>query len=441
MASYYVYSGAAGAGTGADWANAFTTLTAALSGKAAGDFFYIAHDHNEATAGNVTLTSPGTAATPCYFLAVNRSGTVPPVAADLDSKSALITTTGNTSISIAGSVISYGVIYHAGVSGATTAGCAMNVGGTAASYQLFLSGSMRMGSGTGGGFLNIGANAAQSYVEFYDTTVQFNVTSQTITNANNFRWVNTPSAVSGAALPTTLFTQVNARGGRSVCRGVDFSALGSGKTIVGATAGGIAVRYEFDDCKFEADCTRATTPVMGSGNVVFSRCGETGNSNSEAMDNLGTLTTELTVVRTGGATDGTTPIAWKIVTTATCEPCLPFESQPIAIWNSTTGSAVNVAVQGIWGGGAVPDDDEIWLEVEYLGDASSPLASFANDGLATVLTAPASQSAASETWGGSTTDFKLDVSVTPQQAGLIIARVKCGVASSTFYVDPKITLS
>ena len=56
MAIYYVYSGAAGAGTGADWANAYTTLTTAVSGKAAGDVFYIAHDHAESTAGRVTIT-------------------------------------------------------------------------------------------------------------------------------------------------------------------------------------------------------------------------------------------------------------------------------------------------------------------------------------------------------------------------------------------------
>jgi hypothetical protein len=39
MASYYVWSGATGTGTGASWANAYTTLTLAFSGKLAGDIF------------------------------------------------------------------------------------------------------------------------------------------------------------------------------------------------------------------------------------------------------------------------------------------------------------------------------------------------------------------------------------------------------------------
>jgi hypothetical protein len=62
MANVYVYSGAAGAGTGADWTNAYTTLTAALAAKAAGDDFWVAHDHAETQASALTLTSPGTPA-------------------------------------------------------------------------------------------------------------------------------------------------------------------------------------------------------------------------------------------------------------------------------------------------------------------------------------------------------------------------------------------
>ena len=45
-------------------------------------------------------------------------------------------------------------------------------------------------------------------------------------------------------------------------------------------------------------------------------------------------------------------------------------------------------------GAAVPCqlDNEIWLDVEYLGDASSPQASFVNDGTADLLATAANQS-------------------------------------------------
>jgi hypothetical protein len=89
----------------------------------------------------------------------------------------------------------------------------------------------------------------------------------------------------------------------------------------------------------------------------------------------------------------------------------------------------------------VPNDDDVWLDVEYLSDASSPQASFVNDGKADLLATAAGQTASSATWGGSTTKFKLNTSFTPQQKGWIYCRVKCAKASSTFYVDPLVTLT
>ena len=129
------------------------------------------------------------------------------------------------------------------------------------------------------------------------------------------------------------------------------------------------------------------------------------------------------------------------ITTANCTYSMPFECPPIAIWNDTTGSSITATVEGIWGGGAVPNDDDVWLDVEYLGDASSPQGSFVNDGKADLLATAAGQTSSSATWGGSTTKFKLDVSFTPQQKGWIYARVKCAKASSTFYIDPLVTLT
>ena len=93
-----------------------------------------------------------------------------------------------------------------------------------------------------------------------------------------------------------------------------------------------------------------------------------------------------------------TPYSWKIVTTANTSFAMPFECPPVAIWNDTVGLAKTATVEGI--GTAVPNDDEMWVEVEYLGDASSPQASFVNDGKANLLATAAAQTASSATWGG-----------------------------------------
>jgi hypothetical protein len=82
-------------------------------------------------------------------------------------------------------------------------------------------------------------------------------------------------------------------------------------------------------------------------------------------------------VRTGGASDGLTTISWSIATTANSTFVDPFESMPIPVWNTTTGSNQTVTLYGIFYSttGTLPANDQIWHDVEYLGSASSPLAS------------------------------------------------------------------
>ncbi len=159
----------------------------------------------------------------------------------------------------------------------------------------------------------------------------------------------------------------------------------------------------------------------------------------------GSQVVETTIVRTGGATDGTTPLATKIVTTANANFTFPYESIPLAIWNDTVSTNRVVTVYGIWGGGAVPNNDEIWIEVSYMGSSGSPIATINTaNAKADYLTAAAGQASDSSTWGGSTTKFKMSVTLSSPQPALkgdIYVTVKAAKASSTFYIDPLIVLS
>jgi hypothetical protein len=110
------------------------------------------------------------------------------------------------------------------------------------------------------------------------------------------------------------------------------------------------------------------------------------------------MTGEQRMAPRAGASDGTTTLSWKIVTTANCSFSMPFETGPIAIWNDTVGSPITATVEAIWGGGSLPLDSECWLEVEYLGTAGSPRATLVNDGTANLLATPAAQTASSATW-------------------------------------------
>ncbi|MBM2715484.1 hypothetical protein JQK88_30620 [Mesorhizobium caraganae] len=438
MTAYYVRSGAAGAGTGADWTNAYTTLAAALSGKAAGDIFYVSEDHSETTAG-LTLTFPGTAANPSKTICVNHSGSVPPVAADLRATAAVNSSGASTmSLASSGAYID-GVIFTTGTGSSSTA--TLNVGNGNNQIIAMKNCSLRIASTGASSRIRVGS-LDSCYTALENTTLSFAATGQAVNTVGRITWSNTPSALLGT-IPTTLFVNGgNADAQVIEVRGVDLSAAGSGKTIVGAGTGPTAI-YSFTDCKLNASVTLAATPSnQGAAEIDYVRSGASGvNYNQGRIRYSGTLTEETTIVHTGGASDGTTPLAWKIVTTANAFWTLPFETPPIAIWNDITGSAVTAAIEGIWGGGAVPNNDEIWVEAEYLGDASSPLASFVNDSKANVIAAGAGQDAGSGTWGGSSTSFKLVVTFTPQQKGWVLLRVKAAKASSTFYIDPKVTLT
>jgi hypothetical protein len=432
MTAYYVRSAAAGAGTGADWANAYTTLAAAYSGKAAGDVFYVSEDHAETQASVMTLTGPGTLAAPALVYCVNHSGSVPPVSADLRTTATISTSAGNN-MNFAGPAIYYGITFNVGSSSTPTlaAPSASNVTLKFVNCAFVLIGS--------GAFnISIGGITA-GFIELVNTPVTFGGTSSQIRCEGVLRWLNTPNALAGT-IPTTLFNSFSSRSGQIICRGVDLSAAGSGKTLVGAVTGSSNAKVEFHDCKINASVTLAATPTQhGSLFVDAFRTGSLGaNYQFASVRYEGTLSEETTIVRTGGASDGTTGLSYKIVTTANSSFHLPFECTPIMIWNDTTGSST---VQGIWGGGAVPNNDDIWIEAEYLGASGSPLASFANDSKADPLAAAAGHTSSSETWGGSTTAFKMAVSFTPQQKGWVTIRVKAAKASSTFYIDPKIALT
>jgi hypothetical protein len=436
MALLYVWSGAAGAGTGANWANAFTTLAAATTPEVAGDTLYVAHDHSELTA-TATLNFSGTVSNPTKVVCVDRGGSVPPVAADRRA-TAVIATSANGSIVTNGFTHYDGIIF---ITGNSTGVASHSIANTTNQRLRFDNCSFRIGS-TGNGRIGVANVSSGCYVEFNNCTMSFSAVGQGIDLGGDLIWRNTPLALIGTAVPTILLVPVTGRGGDVEIIGVDLSAAGSGKTLVGTNANASGSKIRLVDCKIDAAVTKSTVPATHGGNEVdFIRTGATGNYRVFCHRVSGTLQEETTVVRTGGASDGTTAIAWKIDTTANCNYSMSFECPPIAIWNDITGSAVTATVEGIWGGGAVPNDDDIWLDVEYLGDASSPQGSFVNDGKATLLTTAAGQTSSTETWGGSTTKFKLGVSFTAQQKGWIYARVKCAKASSTFYIDPLVTLT
>ena len=164
----------------------------------------------------------------------------------------------------------------------------------------------------------------------------------------------------------------------------------------------------------------------------------------------GTETTETSITRVGGASDPTGQAqSRKIVTTANAQWLRPFKAEPYAIWNPTTGANVTVTVCGTVNAGALPNNDDIWIEVEYLSDTASPLGKIVTTTKASLLAANAAVASDSSTWNGGGSGagwspFKLVAVLSAPQPGLagyLHARVRVAKPSLTVYIDPSVQLS
>lgn len=412
------------------WAKAATSLATVAAAMAAGDTLWVGDDSNENLASAITATFPGTAASPNFIYCVDHT-IASPGTGNLKTGTAgagSVRTTGANGITLNGTFYCYGVLFAAGTGAAAAT---LTVANSNTNMQVFENCALQQG-GSAGGTVRSGATGAQIVVSLINTTVQFANASGGLSMTGKFFWRNTASAVTGTP-PTTLF--LNNVLTASLC-GVDLSGM-SGKTLFAAFTAPAA--FVLQDCKLPASVTINAAQAAGYQflEVFLIRCDSTSNYRQEKHTSFGDLTTETTIVRTGGATDGTTALAHKIITNANSKWIVPFESIPITFWNDSL-AAMTVTVFGIWGGGAVPNNDDIWIDVEYLGSASSPQATFLSGTKANNLATGAAQTTDSSTWGGSTTAFAMvSASFTPAQKGPITVYVRAAKLSTTFYVDPR----
>jgi hypothetical protein len=261
-----------------------------------------------------------------------------------------------------------------------------------------------------------------------------------------------------SAVPTTLIgfgrTSSN-NGGIVYMQGFDLSLLGSGKNLVDVSGNSGAVENAavyIRDCKLGSSVAVTTGTYAGLIEVKLHNS-DSADTNYRLHDQTfaGTTTNETTIVKTSGASDGTTALAWKMATSANAKyPVHALYSPERAVWNETTGSAKTLTVEIVHdsqgaGSGSKFQDDEVWLEVMYLGTSGFPLGTWITDCKADVLATAADQADSSVTWTttGLTSPVKqaLAVTFTPQEKGHFIYRIAMAKASKTCYIDPVVTVT
>ena len=508
-----------------NWAAPFARLvtpTTTTGFKAtAGSNIFVASNHSESTAASLTLGNlSGLGMTPIQITSVNSGAGshVPPLASDVTAGASVATTgyASNIVLNFIGAVFT-GLSIIAG-SGAGGVGATLSTAASSTypSSVKFVDCTIGTGATSGGGLRFIAPPNATMVVELVNTTVMSLSTAFSIQLSGSLMiWRDSPNALAGT-MPTVnngLFSASAFNGTRSqiICDGVDFSPLASTTLLLGISST-CGVTMTLRNCILRNRAYVGIPTFNGSSGygtpqtytIDATNCDFGGEIYSHTRWRNGDyLLSEPLVVRTGGASDGTTAIGWSILRgQSNVSWDFPFESFPVAAWNTTAGSAVNVTFYGVWNSAALPNNDDIWQDIEYYASPTSTLGTVQRGTKGNFLATGTPLSASTEAWdsglsaranstaylttsdpvkvasnpgriffcvtagttaasepagyaaatdGGSVTDgtavfragvrFQQTVSVTPQAVGFIRSTIKVAPNTATFYVDPKLAVT
>jgi hypothetical protein len=432
---------------GSTWALAKADLHTASTGALAvasggGDLIYVSQAHAQTTAAAITLTPQGTAANPTRILCGN-DGAQPPTAS---ATAATVSTTGASNITFGGAYSYwYGITFKAGSSSNAAEIAWSNSGPFAFRYEwcnfvlnnTSTSSLLRVGPLTG-------SITGDRYLLWKNCTVKFGSTSQSILLRNmKWRWLGGSVDAAGSA-PSTLMTLTAGGMADIVFDGVDLSKITGSLVNVGVAACG---RIMFANCKLGAGVAAITGTIQGPGLEVYLENSDSGDTNYR-MENYkyeGSTKSETTKVKDAGATDGTTPFSWNMSSLAGATLFTPLISPNVpARWSDTTTGSVTASIEiALDSAGTALNDDEIWMELEYLGTSGVPQGVHINDRKTEILAAGSAQTTSSVTWNNMTTPTKQKLSITfnPVKKGYYTCKVCLAKASTTVYVNPQLIIS
>ena len=431
MTTYYVDNAGSNTSTYDTWAKAATTLAVITAIDGAGDTVYIRSTHTESTASSVTFAFAGTTAAPSKLIC-GTNGAAPPTTY---ANTAAIAVTGtNGDITITGGTFIDGVNFSCGDS--TNRG--RIIIGSANRVQVYRNCDFILAGNNSGGYINI----SNGIIVWENCDVKFAHASQIITmvviQSIFFHWKGGSILAGGTAPTGGLFKMA----GTFVIEGVDLTELGANPLFTDSTIG--AALIVFKNCKLAANATLVSgTLIAGDRVEVYNTDSADTNYRMNVQDYYGTIDHELTVLRSGGATDGVTAISWKMVSSANANYYFPLRTSEIVIWNTVDTGTITVTVE-VATNNVTLTNAECWLEVDYQGTASYPKGVWINDSTADSLTAGTNQDTSAVTWAsvpGTPVKQYLRCTLSPTGPGFIHARVCLGKASTTVYVDPKVTVA
>ena len=404
---------------------------------------YIDSAHAETGAASVTLAN-GQATTTAMnqYLSVSASGAIPPTSC---TAGAAVNVTGAFNLSIGGttnkSAYYFGITFNDG-SGTSSAanltygciyGSAVTVFDTCAFNQL----------STNSASQNSPNGARKECVILRNCTITFGAAGQSLgsVNSSNSGTIIGGSIAATGTVPTNLVNVAATKAGEYLFRDVDISALNSGSFFLVGTSGvWTAGNIAFQNCKLGANVGMVNGTMVPPSRMSVHNC-DSGSKNYRffEQDYFGSITQETTIVRTGGATDGVTPISWNITPLATAKFGQPFVTEyfPIAQYNSLTAGSHTATIYLT--SDAVLTNANFWLELENFATAGYPIGTLTTSRVADALTTGTGLTTDASTWAsGKTYNYKITVTFSPAMAGYLKARLYACPGATAVYVDPKI---
>ena len=412
---------------------------------AAGNDFYVADNSNEITTVAVVLNI-GSTTSASRIMSVDRAAPT-----TMKAGASITCNLASANIIIFGSGGNVAASYYGMTFIATLASGSpiISLSFLSTTYHRFENCSFQAGAGTKiNGIICVGTQTSGvSGVDLINCTFGFIAVGQGIQlGGGPITWRNTlnPCLVNTSTIPNPLLKPNANTPANVLIEGVDLSAVGSVTLINNATS---STLFTIKNCKLH---TGAIVGVIAAGaptlniDVVGSDTGALSYRN-ERYNALGQTTTNTAIVRTGGASDGTTPISHYLQPTGFARAFRPYTSLPLVIWNDVVGTTRTLTLYGAINGSAVlPRMDQFWFDLEYMGTSGSTIASLVTTGLATPLSNPTTVAISDgSSWsglGGTNAPFSLSATFTAQQKGYVTIYPKAGTSYS-LYLDPKPVLT